>query len=717
MFGHAVTRVLIADGVGLGKTIEAGLIARELASRRDACRTIVLVPAGLRDQWARELAIHFDLHAVQADAAWLRAMAAELPAGINPWSMPGIYIASLDFAKRPEVLQPIEETTWDLVVIDEAHLASIGTDRRAAAHAIASRSRRVLLLTATPHDGAADEFDALTRIGRIGEGGSPLVVFRRSRADVSAAIQRRTTLVRVALSPSERSMHDLLDRYTAEVWNEAGRRRDRRARLMSIVLRKRALSSAASLAASVRRRLELLTGSAPEPGFQLPLPLADEDPIDDDAAPSDLLAAPGIRDSRRERRWLASIAQAATTAMRAESKTIRLLGLLRRIREPFILFTEYRDTLHRLERTIAATGRPVVVLHGGLEAQERRRIQDRFNRGGVALLATDAASEGLNLHHHCRLVIHYELPWSAARIEQRAGRVDRLGQSRRVHELALVASHTVERLVLAPLIRRATRAGRAGHQASGLLERLTDAHIAEAIFGAVTVVPSDERSVLRPDIRSLDLRIDAAAEATRLESLRDARRRSIGLAPSSAAFTVLRRRGSFPRGLALAVLVSLRDALGRTVHAEPRVIHVAEWRDLSHAAASSPAHSTTLSGDRAALLRLLRDLGSDPPTILGDAFRRVGADVLLRIEASHSRCLEVHREREQDLLRLQPSASVRLVQAGLFDRRALRDLARRQELLATLSADAAARLDASSCASLTADVDLLAAVEIGWSGR
>jgi len=708
--------VLIADGVGLGKTIEAALIARELASRRDACRTLVLVPAGLRDQWAHELDAQVGLHAVQADAAWLRAMGAELPAGVNPWSMPGVYIASLDFAKRPEVLQPIEETSWDLTVIDEAHLASIGTDRRAAAHAIASRSRRVLLLTATPHDGAADEFDALTRIGQIAEGRSPLAVFRRSRSDIGTGLQRRTALLRVALSASERRMHDLLDCYTAEVWNEARRRRDSRARLMSIVLRKRALSSAASLAASVRRRLELLAGTAPEPAYQLPLPLADEDPIDEDAAPSDVLAAPGIPNPRREHRWLASIAQAAITASGAESKTRRLLALLARIREPFILFTEYRDTLNRLERAIAVTGRPVVVLHGGLDARERRRVQDRFNRGGVALLATDAAAEGLNLHHHCRLVFHYELPWSAARIEQRAGRVDRLGQTRRVHEIALVASDTVERLVLAPLVRRAVRAKHAGRPATGLLARLTELHVAGTIFGDPASPPAESHAP-RFDALSIDLRIEAAAETARLEWLRDLRGSARAARPS-AAFTVVKRQGSaVPRTLALAVVVSLRDAIGRIVHAEPKVIRLADWRNFTRDDLPALAGASARPDDREAILRLLRGLELDTPTALANTFKDVGTEVLRRVEASHSRYLEAARERELDLRVVQPSASARLVQAGLFDRRALRELAHREHVLTTLSQDASVRLEASASASLTAEVHLLAAVAIDWKAR
>ena len=249
-------------------------------------------------------------------------------------------------------------------------------------------------------------------------------------------------------------MHDLLDRYSRRVWEEAGRRGDDRARLVSIVLRKRALSSAGALGTSVERRLALLSGR-PDP-WQLALPLtafADEDPLADDE-PLATISAPGLADPRLERRLLAAIVEAARLAASDERKTRFLLRLLSRIREPAIVFTEYRDTLARLAERVAAAGHSVAVLHGGMSPAERSRTQQAFNDSGGILIATDAASEGLNLHHRCRVVIHFELPWNPSRLEQRAGRVDRLGQIRRVHELALVAAHTAERLVVAPLVTR-----------------------------------------------------------------------------------------------------------------------------------------------------------------------------------------------------------------------------------------------------------------------
>ena len=195
-------------------------------------------------------------------------------------------------------------------------------------------------------------------------------------------------------------MHALVCRYSRRVWEEAGTRGDDRARLVSIVLRKRALSSAGSLYASVERRLTLLSGRPEEPS-QLNLPL---DPGGTKihsrmTRRPRVLAVPGLGDAKRERRWLSAIAEAARLAATNESKAGFLLRLLarsgRRLGEASIVFTEYRDTLARLEQRLAAAGHAITVLHGALSPADRRRVQLAFNERGGILLATDAASEGL----------------------------------------------------------------------------------------------------------------------------------------------------------------------------------------------------------------------------------------------------------------------------------------------------------------------------------
>ncbi len=672
------TRLLVADGVGLGKTIQAGLLLLELAERHESFRAIVLAPAGLREQWRAELSERCSLTPVLADAAWLKAMAAERPGDVNPWSLPGIYIASHDLVKRPEVLRPLEDVLWDAVVIDEAHAAPSGTDRRVAVDAIAVRSRCVMLLSATPHSGRPTELEALCRIG----GDEPVVMFQRSREDVGAGPPRKTTVLTVVPSDTERRMHALVSRYSRRVWEEAGRRGDDRARLVSIVLRKRALSSAGSLYASVERRLTLLSGRPEEPS-QLNLPLdpeRDEDPLEDDA-PAAVLAVPGLGDAKRERRWLSAIAEAARLAATNERKGGFLLRLLarsgRRLGEAAIVFTEYRDTLARLEQRLTAAGYAISVLHGALSPADRRRVQLAFNERGGILLATDAASEGLNLHERCRLVIHYELPWNPSRLEQRAGRVDRFGQARRVHELALVAADTAEGLVLAPLFARRGRRTSPGR----MLHALTESRVAAAIMNAdpaslvtgVTVATAGCAVGPPPQ-----LEITAVREAARLEHHRALAARSSGDATSQVAVrptvTALRRRTRIPAGLFLVVALTLETSDGAELHAEPHLVRIAlephQFRRF-YLGALRGLGGHDARPDTQRLHELIDALVQN-----GSLQSRVDHDNQLEVAvALEARRRNRQRQRERAIAAAiapgQPSASRRLVQGGLFDRRSL----------------------------------------------
>ena len=254
-----------------------------------------------------------------------------------------------------------------------------------AARQLASRSRLVLMATATPHNGDHAAFRSLCSVGRLpGEG--PVVLIRRSHADIGLLRRRRTSILRVRPSGAEQRMHFLLRRYVAAVWREASRRRDRGALLAMTVLWKRALSSAASLRVSATRRLELLDVAPPDPWQRtLPLTLGDADPADldsSDEVSALVLAPPGLLDSGGERPALAAIVEAATKASTLESKVVRLVRLLSRIDQPAIVFTEYRDTLERLKYALDGLG-SVEIVHGGLGAAERHQACRRFSSGSV----------------------------------------------------------------------------------------------------------------------------------------------------------------------------------------------------------------------------------------------------------------------------------------------------------------------------------------------
>jgi superfamily II DNA or RNA helicase len=445
------SRALLADDVGLGKTLQAGLIIAELLARGSAERILILTPAGVREQWATELAGRLGIDAAILDAAGVRRRAAALPVGFNPWTVVPIAIASTDYVKRPEVLPSIASCRWDIIVIDEAHHVAGDSDRFRAVDALSSGAAYVLLLTATPHSGDRRAFMSLCGIGA--RDGDPLMIFRRTRADVHLGVVRRVHRLHVRPTLQERRVHALLARFTRAVRVDRG---DGAALALS-VLHKRALSSARSLERSVERRLTSLAAPADGNASQLPLPLDDGNgelnPADDVPAWGAELS---LADAGRERRMLGALRNAARAASANETKIHALRRLLRRIGEPAVVFTEYRDTLFHVRD---ALDRPAVLLHGGLSRDERATTLAEFSSGRCPLLlATDAAGEGLNLHQQCRLVINLELPWNPMRLEQRLGRVDRIGQRRTVHAVHLIARETGEPRILDRLRARLARA-------------------------------------------------------------------------------------------------------------------------------------------------------------------------------------------------------------------------------------------------------------------
>jgi SNF2 family DNA or RNA helicase len=417
---------------------------------------LVLTPPGLREQWLHELADRFAIDARGVDGPLLRHLAATLPIGVNPWRTLTTAVASIDYVKRPEVFPAVASCRWDLVILDEAHACAADSDRRAAAHALAAAAPYVLLLSATPHNGDRESFASLCTIGdeassdnQRADGPAPLLVFRRTRADTGMDKSRRVHIVRVRPSVDEMRMHALLARYCDALRAEATHE-GANVWLALSVLHKRALSSAWSLARSVERRLAELVSDPPAEVSQMALPLSDGqgELIAADETPS-WPTELRLSNPARERRLLSALHEGARRAATGETKVAAIDRLLRRARQPAVVFTEYRDTLQHVRDYLR---QPALVLHGGLTRLERSSVLASFAGGNCGLLlATDAAAEGLNLHHRCRLVVNLELPWNPMRLEQRIGRVDRIGQRRTVHAFHLIAAGTGEARLLARL--------------------------------------------------------------------------------------------------------------------------------------------------------------------------------------------------------------------------------------------------------------------------
>ena len=678
--GHGC-RFLLADDVGLGKTVQAGVMMAEALARRPDARALVIAPAALRDQWRRELSARFRLDADVLDAAGVARIAADLPPAINPWSLPRIVVTSIDYIKRPEVMRSIEMLTWDFVAFDEAHNLAGRSDRATAAQTVARRSRAVALLTATPHSGDDEAFRKLCGIGDM-RGAYPLLIFRRTRADAGLAGRRRTTVRRVKPTRAEIAMHTALMAYARRAWVEATGDPASGARLAMTVLTRRACSSAAALARSVERRLLLLDDS-PSQGAQPHLPFADMSGDDDE--PAAWLGSRGLRDPGEERGALAELLDLARAAAMHESKLAWLRRFLKRVAEPAIVFTEYRDTLATV--FAALPGVDAVQLHGGLTSRERREVLSRFTAGGTrVLLATDAASEGLNLHHRCRLVINLELPWTPVRLHQRAGRVDRIGQARTVHAIRLVAGETCEESIVARLALRIDRINEA-------LSAVPNQEIvAESVLGAGAVPPVQTAGRVSPerspgDVIRIDMRRQAGDETVRLARLKvwlhDARDYGDG----RPAITRLRARHAWqPRRIwAFRVVVTsaAEEVLWETV------VAVALRKPLG--AAAAPGFATPPRSARATRAALSH--GPALERIVGDA----AAHRLTMLRGALEQPVALWLQRELDLVegirQEYARMSVALLQPGLFDRRTDRAAASQAATLDAALSHCRARLE------------------------
>lgn len=670
-------RFLIADAVGLGKTVQGGLMIAEVLDRRRDARALVIAPAALRDQWRDELRSRFGVDADVLDAAGVARLTAHLPAGVNPWSVQPVIITSIDYIKRPEVMRSLEALTFDLVVFDEAHNLAGRSDRHSAAIAVGSRARALVLLTATPHSGDDEAFGRLCRIGNMDDA-HPLLVFRRTRTDVGMATSRRTTLLRVRPTTAETAMHEALAAYARLAWHQSSGAAGSGARLAMSVLARRACSSAESLARSLERRIRLLADAGPAVAAQIDLPFA-ETAADDDE-PEAALQSPGLNDALEERNRLHQLLELARIAAGSESKLTILRRLLSRTTEPAIIFTEYRDTLQRLALALGDVA--TAQLHGGLSSRERADALLRFTNGGARLLlATDAASEGLNLHHRCRLVINLELPWTPLRLDQRAGRVDRIGQARKVHAIHLVAVGTFEESTVARLARRIIRI----HDALGLYGSLPDERrVAESALGNQPLPAIDQaRPAAWDGIVPVDLRRDACEEAQRLVRARGWRSASTDAGRGShvetrASIARLRRRGETRRRCFWVFRMTITNGSGHVV-----------WEALVPLTAGLTEAPERHRGVTRSVL------STDNPR-LRHVVGVAQAGTLRELRDSLRRPLNLWMRRERDLMAAirdrHARLSAGLLQGALFDRRHERLAASQAALLDEAVSRSAARL-------------------------
>ncbi|MFX0204591.1 MAG: helicase-related protein [Candidatus Hodarchaeota archaeon] len=466
-------RLLLADDVGLGKTIEAGLILQELAARGRAEKILIVVPSGLKEQWKdEEMAAKFGFYLENlGDSATLKRIRANIPATANPWSFFQRIITSIDFIKRPEILREIRDIIWDVVVVDEAHyLLEAGTTthlRGNLGRHLASKSRALLLLSATPHNGDPQAYRRLLGLldpmlaleGKISYQKLQRHVVRRLKSKIGFITEPDIKSIPVNYSGQEKEFMQKLIEYTE--WLKSKNKNEYTAcAFAAMVFLRRCLSSPKAIFESLRRRQEKVGNIIATEGKQLAgdyllgVPLND---IQKEKAEGYLIQSPSIQDG--EGKYINDLIEILEKLSEGEdAKTKRLLKIIHewvdQEKEKVIIFTEYRDTQQYLKDILIEHGyeERILLIHGGMSEDERKEVEKEFAKEGKdVLIATDAASEGINLQWYSRRVIHIELPWNPNRLEQRNGRVHRIGQEKKVEIINLIAPGTIEDRVLLKL--------------------------------------------------------------------------------------------------------------------------------------------------------------------------------------------------------------------------------------------------------------------------
>ena len=416
-------RVLIADAVGLGKTLEIGMILSELIRRGRGDRILVVTPKHIMEQFQQEMWSRFAIPLVRLDSAGIQRVRRILPASRNPFTYFSRVIVSLDTLKSPKYRAQLEKVRWDAVVMDEIHNATnVGTQNNELARTLAPTTEALLLASATPHNGDPESFKEILRLldptavmpdGTIDKTAVSRLLIRRHRHsdEVASVVGEQWAVRKDPLNiPVEASAEE--NAVAAELeatWiNPENGRIPAQDRLFPWTLVKAFLSSPAALEETISHRLKRIPSSDPN-----------------------------------QREALERLKDLNSTVTRQNSNKYAALinylhdiGVEKGSDTRAVIFSERVATLHWLQenliKDLKVSKDSVAVMHGGLSDEEQMRLVDEFKRedSKLRILVTgDVASEGVNLHTLCHNLVHYDIPWSLIRIQQRNGRIDRYGQT------------------------------------------------------------------------------------------------------------------------------------------------------------------------------------------------------------------------------------------------------------------------------------------------
>ncbi len=486
-------RYLIGDEVGLGKTIEAGIVIEELIARERAQRVLIVAPAPLVVQWQEEMREKFDRNFVIYDRETVRSHRKSHP-NQNVWLQEDLIITSIDFAKQDDMLEALRnlDVPWDAAVFDEAHHLTARrssddsierTQRYMVGEAVAENSEALLFLTGTPHKGKSDQFYFLVSLldpyrfsheSQITPDGLDDLMIRRLKDDMYETDgtrmfpEKNIEALGVDMSPAERKLYDDVTEYIREYYNLAQQEENKAAGFTMVIYQKRLVSSIYAIRKSLENRMraiqndavaEDLSGEVQEliPRYSTePETLTDAERQRVEEELETVTITLNRSQIEQELNRVKELWQQAKN-IQTDSKA----QLLRRFvddilakdpDEKILIFTEYTDTLEYLRDQVLSEY-DVAQVYGDLAQDRRRQEMNDFENIKNIMIATDAAQEGLNLQF-AHIMVNYDLPWNPIRIDQRMGRLHRYGQERTVEIRNLFFKDTRESEILNLLIEK-----------------------------------------------------------------------------------------------------------------------------------------------------------------------------------------------------------------------------------------------------------------------
>lgn len=449
-------RFLIADEVGLGKTIEAGLVIKEFIYRFNYTRILIACPASLLNQWQNEMSSKFNEKFTIMDRRLLLKTRKECGDHVNPWEVHPKIICSLDFIKSKSLASELGSVEWDAVIFDEAHRlrrdANHSTQAFITAEMISERTKSLLLLSATPFRGKLEELYFLINLldkNLLGPYHSfcqefcsenadlsalrkriSKVVIRRTKKEVGGFTSRHARTIRFDLYPDERHLYEETTRYVAEEFNRAMQTENRAVGFVMTVFQKLLDSSSYALNIALKKRKLRLEENLERAALIVrefsPDDYEDCESIEEslDRYAADKTASE-FREEIKTIERLIVIADNITVNKKGE-KLVRLIKNLKtKGHKKFLIFTQFRTTQDYLFSILKEFD--TCLFHGSMNRDEKEDAILNFKNSHEILIATEAGGEGRNMQF-CGILINYDLPWSPLKIEQRIGRLHRFGQ-------------------------------------------------------------------------------------------------------------------------------------------------------------------------------------------------------------------------------------------------------------------------------------------------